>query len=322
MIEISAIICSHNPRPDHFQRVLQCLHEQTLHKDQWELLVIDNASDRALAHDWDLSWHLHARHVREDELGLTPARLRGIAEATSEVLIFVDDDNVLDTDYLAEALRISREWPCLGVWGGNIIPEFESEPAHELRELLREIAIVDVKSPRWSNVPTCYDARVWGAGMCLRAEVAAAYRRFCQRSTIAVTDRRGKDLIGGGDAEICYVSCGLGLGMGLFPDLRLTHLIPNHRLTEDYLVRLTEGQQISGHLVYFKWHGIVPRAPYSGAELLRVVKNLALRRGVNRRMYLAQCRARQRARAIIAKAEQAGAISGAAANGVGEPLSC
>jgi hypothetical protein len=145
---------------------------------------------------------------------------------------------------------------------------------------------------------------------------------FYQRSTIAATDRRGKDLIGGGNAEICHVRCGLGLGVGLFPNLRLTHLIPSERVTEDYLIRLTEGQQISGHLVYFKWHAIAPRASYSGAELLRLVKNVVLRKGVDRRMYLAQCRARQRARAIIAEGEQAGAISGDAANGLREPLSC
>ena len=36
-------------------------------------------------------------------------------------------------------------------------------------------------------------------------------------------------------------ACDLGLGMGLFPDLQLKHLIPSGRLTEDYLVSLVEG---------------------------------------------------------------------------------
>lgn len=36
-------------------------------------------------------------------------------------------------------------------------------------------------------------------------------------------------------------ACDLGMGMGLFASLKLTHLIPPDRLTEDYLVRLVEG---------------------------------------------------------------------------------
>src|SRR5438552_17857688 len=136
MLAISVIICTHNPRPDYLHRVLKALREQTLPKDQWELLVIDNASERVIAKDWDVSWHPLARHVREDELGLTPARLRGIAEANGEILVFVDDDNVLAQDYLEKVLQVGREYPFLGAWGGAIKGEFEVEPEPWLQPLL------------------------------------------------------------------------------------------------------------------------------------------------------------------------------------------
>ena len=48
MISISAIICTHNPRPDYLRRVLDALKAQTLPKEQWELLLIDNASKVAI----------------------------------------------------------------------------------------------------------------------------------------------------------------------------------------------------------------------------------------------------------------------------------
>ena len=89
-----------------------------------------------LADRFDIGWHPNGRHVREDELGLTPARLRGIAEAVAELLIFVDDDNVLDPDYLEQALRVGREYPFLGTWGGQCIPEYAVEPAPELKPYL------------------------------------------------------------------------------------------------------------------------------------------------------------------------------------------
>ena len=43
-------------------------------RERWELLLIDNRSDRPLANVYDLSWHPLARDMREEELGLTPDR--------------------------------------------------------------------------------------------------------------------------------------------------------------------------------------------------------------------------------------------------------
>ena len=92
---LSVIICTHNPRSDYLSRVLQALDSQSLSKESWELLLIDNASEKILSTEIDLSWHPNSRHIREEQLGLTPARLRGIKESVGEILIFVDDDNVL-----------------------------------------------------------------------------------------------------------------------------------------------------------------------------------------------------------------------------------
>ena len=132
---LSVIICTHNPRPAYLRRVLDALRVQTLPSHQWELLLIDNASDRGIAKEWGLSWHPHARHIHEPELGVAVARQRGMREASADLLVFVDDDNVLGQGYLAEALRIGREWPQLGVWGASIVPEFEAEPPAHLRKI-------------------------------------------------------------------------------------------------------------------------------------------------------------------------------------------
>src|SRR5450631_1561319 len=114
-MEISVIICTHNPRPHYLSRVLAALRSQTLPMEQWELLVIDNASQEPLTADtWDLSWHPRARLIREDELGLAPARMRGMRESLAELLVFVDDDNILDPSYLSEVVRIKHEWAQLG----------------------------------------------------------------------------------------------------------------------------------------------------------------------------------------------------------------
>ena len=130
MLELSVVICAHNPRPHYLRRVLEALRSQTLPKQQWELLLIDNSSSKPLRAQWNLSWHLNGRHFLENELGLSADRQRGIRESSGSVLVFVDDDNVLDANYLSTALSIGKEWPRLGTWGsGATIPEFELQIA-------------------------------------------------------------------------------------------------------------------------------------------------------------------------------------------------
>jgi glycosyltransferase involved in cell wall biosynthesis len=299
MLELSVVICTHNPRADYLRRVLEALRAQTLPLDRWELIVVDNASECSIAGDYDLSWHPRAQHVREERLGLAYARERGMVEAAGELLVFVDDDNILDPAYLAEALRIGREWPWLGVWGGSIVPEFEIDPPPHLRKYTGMLALREISVPRWSNVATCADAEPWGAGLCMRATIGAAYRRHCREAAIRLKGRAGKSLMGGEDTEICYVACSTGLGMGLFPELRVTHLIPRERLSERYLLRLAEGMQTSIAMLGYKWRNVMPRSPLSPMEALRIAKSVAERRGIDRRMYLASVRGKVRARAII-----------------------
>ena len=56
---LSVIICTHNPRFEYFDRVLNALKGQTLPLEQWELVIIDNASVEPLCERVDLNWHPH-----------------------------------------------------------------------------------------------------------------------------------------------------------------------------------------------------------------------------------------------------------------------
>jgi glycosyltransferase involved in cell wall biosynthesis len=300
MVDVSVIICTHNPRPHYLSRVLTALRGQTLPMEQWELLVVDNASHVPLTADtWNLSWHPRARLIREEKLGLSAARMRGMREAAADLLVFVDDDNVLEPNYCAEAIQIGRNWPRLGAWGGSIVPEFEIQPAEYLKEFLGVLALREVKTSRWSNVITCFDAQPWGAGLCVRANVAKAYLLHYREAAIQLTGRCGKAVMAGEDVEICNVACSLGLGMGLFPELKVIHLIPKERINEDYLVRITEGTHTSGFLLGYKWLGNFPTSIFSGLGLLRFFKDILIHRGIHRRMYLARLRATINARRII-----------------------
>ena len=93
---------------------------------------------------------------------------------------------------------------------------------------------------------SCRAATPQGAGMCVRARVAKEYRDLLEKDTMNLSGRKGTSLVGHEDYEIAYTGCFLGFGMGIFPELRMTHLIPKERVSEEYLLRLAEANQISG----------------------------------------------------------------------------
>jgi len=250
MPELSVIICTHNPNPAFLRRVLAAVQAQTLPLEQWELLLVDNASHEPLAPAWDLSWHPYGRHVREARLGLTPARLRGIAEARSGLLIFVDDDNLLRGDFVAKALEISREYPWLGAWGGNVVGEFEQPVPGWARPHLQALALRDVDRDYWSNYLVDNRSLPFGAGLCVRQAVAKAYERaLAARPASMDLDRKGTSLVSAGDIDLAMTAYDAGYGTGMFQRLHTTHLIPKARLTVDYLCRLLEGIEYSTHLL-------------------------------------------------------------------------
>ncbi|MFH7024935.1 MAG: glycosyltransferase [Heteroscytonema crispum UTEX LB 1556] len=288
---ISVIICTHNPRRDYLERVLQALKVQTLPTDLWELLLIDNASVQLLSEEIDLTWHPKSCHIREEQLGLTPARLRGIKEAVGETLVFVDDDNVLDPDYLEVTFKISKDFSIIGAWGGQVIPELEQEPPQwikpDLKNYLYSLACREFDRDSWSNLLHQHETTPCGAGLCVRKIVAEKYAELVHNdSKRADLDRKGQMLTSCGDTDLAYAACDIGLGTGQFTYLKMTHLIPPSRLQEDYLLRLTEGLSYSGTILESMRGKLPPQPGWKSSKIYLLY--LRLRYGTRRcRFYAA-----------------------------------
>ena len=302
MLDLSVIICAHNPRRIYLDRVLNSLRLQTLPRERWELIVVDNASSKPVAEFCDLSWHSGGRHVFESELGLASARHRGIGAAAGRILVFVDDDNVLAPDYLEQVLRIANECHYLGAWGsGSISLEYEVKPASHLHHLLPWLAERHIERPIWSNARSCDEAAPFGAGLCVRRFIAEAYVRYCKLSRIPITGRKGTSLGAHEDFEICYLACEAGLGMGIFPELKILHLIAKSRVTDEHFVRLVEEVTMSKLVLANKWNGVLPKSPFSFRSAASTVLNLFTRRGFDRRVHFAELRAVIGARRMLLK---------------------
>lgn len=241
MFSLSVVVCTHNPRPDYLRRVLNLLEKQDLNQTCWELLLIDNASAKVLASEWDLSWHQASRHIREDEAGLTAARLRAIGEAKGKLLVFVDDDNVLARDYLSTALRIADEFRQLGAWGGSTIGEFESQPPSWFNRYAGWVGVREVLEASWSNDPLHSRSNPIGAGLVIRKEVCDQWAiELAGNEGRRNLGRSGESLMSGEDFDMIYTGCSMGFGKGVFPELSLNHLIPERRYSPKYIEEILE----------------------------------------------------------------------------------
>ena len=299
---LSVIICTHNPRIDYFGRTLAALASQTLGHDGWELLIVDNRSELPVAGRFDFAWRPDVRIMREETLGLTPARLRGIREARGDVLVFVDDDNVLDPDFLEVALRVAGGRPWLGAWSGQCRPEFESEPEAWTRRYWGNLAIREFDQDVWSNLPRLPDTMPCGAGLCARRAVADEYLRLHDEGARRFQfDRSGTSLLSGGDNDLAACACTVGLGVGLVSELKLTHIIPANRLTRDYLARLSEGIAFSAAILDSLWGLASQKKSVVGqlADQIRICRLASHDRHIQR----ASLRGRKRALSMMATGE-------------------
>ncbi|MBI1289683.1 glycosyltransferase [bacterium] len=262
---ISVIICAHNPRPDVIRRTLSGLAQQTLSRDQWELLVVDNASRDPI----DISPAPFAQVLHEPTLGITYARLCGTGAARGEIIIFVDDDNVLAPDYLEHALRIMNEHPNWGCLGGRNIPEFETPPPDWLEKT--GTSLLACRDPGDKELLASWKDGEWkerfpwfspvGAGMVIRREIAARYAEMLHaKSDRPLFDRVGKSLSSGGDNDMVLATLRWGWVVAYSPLLRLDHLIASARLTVEYQGKLHRGCNRSWAML-LAVHGISPWPP-------------------------------------------------------------
>ena len=294
-MDLRVITCTHNPRPDYLAETVEALARQSLPLERWEYLLIDNASSPERTPKVDLSWHPRARIIREENLGLTPARLRGIREAQGNLLVFVDDDNVLDPNFLEEAVRVADQNPFLGSWSGQCRARFDEPPPEWTRRYWGNLVIREFDTDVWSNMPRLPQTMPCGAGLCVRRAVAHHYLASQENGDRKrfQFDRTGDSLVSGGDNDLAACACDLGMGLGLVSALKLTHLIPPERLTLSYLTRLTEGIEFTSILLDMERGIQVPDRGRLGqlADQLRLFRLRGPHREILRAVYRGRSRA-------------------------------
>lgn len=244
---ISVVIPTRNPHPDRLRRSLAGLGGQTLPSAQWELIVVDNASNPPVGAQFHpLLADLGAQIVNAPVPGLTLARVAGLRAARGDVVVFVDDDNVLDRAYLEKVARVFDRLKSLGAAGGPVIPEWETPPPPWTTEFHGLLALRNLGSE--TQVARGRPEAAWprfapvGAGLAVRRQPALAYAEAISGNPWRLSlDRAGSSLASGGDNDLVFTILHQSWDVGYFPELRLSHLIPASRLDPRYLAQLNRG---------------------------------------------------------------------------------
>jgi glycosyltransferase involved in cell wall biosynthesis len=210
---------------------------------RWSVLVVDNNGGDDTAQVVERHRRRGAipglRRVEEHVQGLTPARRRGVAATSAPWIAFVDDDCVVDGDWIRHALAFAAAHPGSGGFGGRVVPVHAEGASALAGRFGWAFAEQDL-----GDDPVVVDCLV-GAGMVLNR---AALEASGWPAGPFFADRVGRKLVSGGDVEIALRVAATGHPLWYVPSCRIHHLIPAHRTTLRYLARLTKGLGVAASL--------------------------------------------------------------------------
>lgn len=233
---LTAIICTYN-RAKYIGNLLESIAENDLPKNEYEVLLVDNNctdNTRAICEAFAAAHEdVNFRYVVEPEQGLSAARNKGIKEAKGDLIVYIDDDALIDKDYL----RIYAEWlathPQTMACGGPIEPLYETAEPSWMTPYTKALLTA------WMNygdkVREYPNGRYPGGGN-------AAYRKEVFEKVglfNTALGRKGGNLMGSEEKDVFDKMHAMGMQILYLPTPVLHHIIPQAKLESDYFNRLT-----------------------------------------------------------------------------------
>lgn len=233
---ICAAICTRN-RPPQLQRALHSLLTQT--RSPAEILVVDNAPMNDATQVMVRNEFPTVRYVREPVPGLDFARNRALAEASQEIVAFLDDDAVADPGWVDVTATVFGESPRIAICTGKVEALALESEGQRLFEANGGFARGDMRI----RLPEDVRRRLHGMPAPLIAwsiSVGSGCSLAVRRRTIIEIGRfdealdMGPALPGGGDLDIIWRTLTAGYEVVYEPKVQARH---EHRREVEAAVR-------------------------------------------------------------------------------------
>jgi glycosyltransferase involved in cell wall biosynthesis len=246
---ISILICTHTPEDRIFRRTLKSVELLTMPLDvPVECIIIDNNSrqpvDRIDYVREFLASCPWASVIPETKQGLTFARICGFNHAKNSLILFVDDDNEVSSNYLETLIDLFDRYPSVAAWGpGNVNVDF----LEGVSEWFSKNFNIFFQQKYSTHIEYGCIPETWahfypfGTGLAVRREILERYCHEVETGNLCSSDRQGNALSSGGDNQIVWEAIKMGYAAGNAPNLAINHLIPPSRSNLDYVTRLRFG---------------------------------------------------------------------------------
>lgn len=145
-LKVSVIVPTHN-RHEKLAETLASLRNQSLSAGEYEIVVVDDGSCPAVTLVYAGAGP-KCTLVRLEGVERSAARNAGAAPATGGLIVFVDDDNTVGSDFLAAHLRAQYEWAdALAVGAVRLPPEVLATPFGRFRHALEQNFMPGTRGP-------------------------------------------------------------------------------------------------------------------------------------------------------------------------------
>jgi glucosyl-dolichyl phosphate glucuronosyltransferase len=128
--DTSVVVCTYNRAPL-LRRSVRSVIAQRGEDLSYEIIVVDNNSSddtQATVEALQNEANVRLRYFRELRQGNAYARNTGIAKAEGSTVAFLDDDCVVQEDWLANIRSAFEREPTVAFVGGRVLPAWEREP--------------------------------------------------------------------------------------------------------------------------------------------------------------------------------------------------
>jgi GT2 family glycosyltransferase len=233
-MRISVILCTYN-RCDSLAIALNSVATSQFRRPvDWEVLIVDNNSKdntRAVAEEFCRRYPNAFRYIFEQKQGKSNALNRGICESTAELLAFMDDDVIVEPDWL-ENLTAPLEDATLAGVGGRIVSPLDFSPPEWLAmsgpyDMSGILALFD----KGANAKELTDPP-FGTNMAFRRQVFEEFGLF--RTDLGPCP--GSE-IRGEDTEFGQRVLRRGVRLWYQPTAIVHHAVLENRLEKSYFLR-------------------------------------------------------------------------------------
>ena len=233
---LSLIICTYN-REKYIYNVLKSIALNDYPQDNYEIVLINNnCTDNTKAecdrfrNDFPkVNFHC----FNESRQGLSHARNCGIKNSQGDIFVYVDDDALVNEEYLRSYADFFASHPDIDAAGGPIIPQYETEEPTWMSPIIKAL-LTGYKY--LGNQPKEFPKNDYPGGG------NAAYRSsvFDKVGLFNVElGRKGDSLVGAEEKDIFDKMTTLGMRFFYLPSAILYHLIPEKKLSQEYFNRLS-----------------------------------------------------------------------------------